>query len=71
MRGKSMTGWYKIFVVISLCGPIIDAVSSYIYTCICMIIYNAGCWSAGNKKLKLIRAETHKMHHKFYVFLKN
>jgi len=65
-----MTRWYKIFLIISLCGPIIDAVSSYLYMCICMTIYNAGCWSARNEKLKRISAETHKMHCKF-CFLKN
>jgi hypothetical protein len=68
MRGKSITGWYKIFVFISLCVPIIDAVSPYMCMYTGMISYNAGCWGVRNEKLKLISAETHKMHCKFYIF---
>lgn len=51
-----MTGWYKILVIISLCGPIIDAVSPYVYMCTCMIGYSAGYWGARNEKLKLVSA---------------
>jgi len=33
-----MTRWYKIFVIISLYGPIINVVSPYVYMCTCMIV---------------------------------
>lgn len=53
-----MKRWYKIFVIISLCGPIIGAVSQYMCMCTCIISYDAGCWGARNEKLKLICAGT-------------